>query len=42
MTKEDRLNWSTYATPAEGLSGRLSYRIKSFGVIEELQIKKLF
>ena len=34
VTKEDRLNWSTYATPAEGLSGRFILQDKKvFGEI---------
>jgi ribonucleoside-triphosphate reductase class III catalytic subunit (EC 1.17.4.2) len=33
-TQEDRLNWSTYATPAEGLSGRFILQDRrTFGVI---------
>jgi ribonucleoside-triphosphate reductase (formate) len=33
-TQEDRLNWSTYATPAEGLSGRfIAQDKKIFGLI---------
>jgi ribonucleoside-triphosphate reductase len=34
ITQEDRLNWSTYATPAEGLSGRFIVQDKKvFGII---------
>ena len=34
VTQEDKLNWSTYATPAEGLSGRFILQDrKTFGVI---------
>ncbi|MDT8717287.1 anaerobic ribonucleoside-triphosphate reductase [Clostridium sp. 19966] len=33
-TQEDRLNWSTYATPAEGLSGKFIIQDKKiFGII---------
>lgn len=33
-TQEDKLNWSTYATPAEGLSGRfIAQDKKVFGII---------
>jgi ribonucleoside-triphosphate reductase len=34
ITQEDKLNWSTYATPAEGLSGRFIVQDKKvFGII---------
>ncbi|NLP28801.1 MAG: anaerobic ribonucleoside-triphosphate reductase [Clostridia bacterium] len=43
MTKEDRLNWSTYATPAEGLSGKFILQDKKvFGVIEGVTDKEYY
>lgn len=43
MTKEDKLNWSTYATPAEGLSGRFIMQDKKvFGVIEGVTDKDYY
>lgn len=43
MTKEDKLNWSTYATPAEGLSGRFIMQDKKvFGIIEGVTDKDYY
>ncbi|NLZ48307.1 MAG: anaerobic ribonucleoside-triphosphate reductase [Clostridiales bacterium] len=43
MTKKDKLNWSTYATPAEGLSGRFIMQDKKvFGIIEGVTDKDYY
>lgn len=43
LTEETRLNWSTYATPAEGLSGRfIAQDKKVFGVIEGVTDKDYY
>lgn len=43
LTKETRLNWSTYATPAEGLSGRFVVQDrKIFGSIAGVTDKKYY
>lgn len=42
-TQEDMLNWSTYATPAEGLSGRFILQDrKTFGVIHGVTDKDYY
>jgi ribonucleoside-triphosphate reductase len=42
-TQEDRLNWSTYATPAEGLSGRFIVQDKkTFGIIQGVTDKDYY
>lgn len=41
--KEDKLNWSTYATPAEGLSGRFVLQDrKVFGIIKGVTDKEYY
>lgn len=43
LTQETRLNWSTYATPAEGLSGRFIVQDqKVFGTIEGVTDKEYY
>lgn len=43
LTKETKLNWSTYATPAEGLSGKFILQDKKvFGEIEGVTDKEYY
>jgi ribonucleoside-triphosphate reductase len=43
VTQEDKLNWSTYATPAEGLSGRFILQDrKTFGIIPGVTDKEYY
>ncbi|MEW8957337.1 anaerobic ribonucleoside-triphosphate reductase, partial [Clostridium sp.] len=43
ITKETKLNWSTYATPAEGLSGKFIFQDKKvFGNIEGVTDKNYY
>ena len=43
LTKETHLNWSTYATPAEGLSGKFIVKDKKkFGIIKGVTDKEYY
>ncbi|OPJ61283.1 anaerobic ribonucleoside-triphosphate reductase [Clostridium oryzae] len=43
ITQQDRLNWSTYATPAEGLSGKFIVQDKKiFGIIPGVTDKEYY
>lgn len=43
LTEKTHLNWSTYATPAEGLSGKfIAQDIKKFGEIKQITDKEYY